>query len=89
MLNSNLGLGSVNEVLQLCTVKLTHRNPLGVKKYELRLLQNRYKELNQTLPLQCLLYLQAKAPIRTQRFHSFPEQRLIFQRNFNISRKRN
>jgi hypothetical protein len=78
MLNSNLGLGSVNEALQLCKVKLTHRSQLEIKKYVLRLPQNRYKELNQTLQLQYLIYRQAKAPTCTQIFHSVPEQRLVF-----------
>jgi hypothetical protein len=36
VLDSNLGPRSVNEALQSCTVKLTHRNPMRVKKYVLR-----------------------------------------------------
>jgi len=89
MLNSNLGLGSISEALQLCTVKLTHRSPLGAKNMCSDFLKTVTRNSARHFNFTYLIYRQTKAPICTQHFHCVSEHRFIFQPNFNISRKGN
>jgi len=66
MLNSNLGLGSVNEALQLCTIKLTHRSPLGVKNMCSDFLKPVTRNSARHFHFKYLIYREAKAPICAQ-----------------------